>query len=179
MEHSKKKPAIQKKSIEALQKQVNEYLAGWQRCKADFENYKKQQQEWADSFRLFAKEDTLMEIIPVIDNFELALSHAPKDPQIKSWSEGIAHVKRQLEEIINRNNVKKIEVKGGDLFDPKIHECVSEPMKDDKLSRVDDNSENQKNNLIVKEVLQNGYILGEKILRPAKVSIITKIEKND
>ncbi|MFH1182845.1 MAG: nucleotide exchange factor GrpE [Candidatus Moraniibacteriota bacterium] len=168
-----------KNDFESQKKQAEEYLAGWQRSLADFENYKKQQQEWSDDFRLFAKEEILREIIPVIDNFELALSHTPNDPQTKSWSEGIAHVKRQLEEILNRNNVKNIEVKSGDLFDPRIHECVSEPEKENKRVCVDGNSENQKNNLIVKEVLGNGYILGEKILRPAKVTIIMKIGKND
>lgn len=163
MEASPKKIPEQKKVIESLQKLAEDYLAGWQRCKADFENYKKQQSEWADNFRLLANEGIIEEIIPVIDNFELALTHLPRNPEAKAWSEGIIHIKKQLEEILSKNNVSKIETKRGDFFDPRLHECV--------LEKECQDSKNQKNNLIVEEVVRNGYLLGEKILRPVKVTI--------
>jgi len=173
MESSKKKPINQKKLIELLQNQTNEYLAGWQRCKADFENFKKQQQEWMKNYRLFANEDLLLEIIPVIDNLELALSHIPQNSESKSWGEGIVHIKKQLEEVLSHNNVRIIEVKPQDVFDPHIHECVAGSSEKDSFCEAK-NSENQKNILIVKEAARNGYRLGEKILRPAQVTVISK-----
>lgn len=179
MEASKKKIPEQKKVIESLQKLAEEYLSGWQRCKADFENYKKQQPEWANNFRLQANEDIIQEIIPVIDNFELALIHLPKNPETKSWSEGILHIKRQLEEILGKNNVKKMEIKRGDVFDPRLHECISEQKSGNELTCKEENSKNQKNNLIVEEVVRSGYLLGEKILRPAKVTIRQTLATSD
>jgi len=170
----KKELNKQKDDFELQKKQAEEYLAGWQRCKADFENYKKQQQEWAKDYRLFANENILQEIIPVVDNFELALKHAPESPEVKSWSDGILHIKRQLEEILNYNDVKKIEVSQGDVFDPTIHECVSNRNESNKHACNSENSGNQKNNLIVEEVVRHGYLLGEKILRPAQVTITEK-----
>ena len=171
MESSKKKVLEQKKAVESLQKLADEYLSGWQRSKADFENYKKQQADWANNVRLSANEEIIQEIIPVVDNFELALVHAPKNSEVKAWSEGIIHTKRQLEEVLNRHNVKKIEVKPGDLFDPQLHDCVSEKALEDEFSCAGEDSKNQKNNLIVESVVRSGYLLGEKILRPAKVTI--------
>jgi len=174
MQSSQKKIPEQKKAIESLQKLAEEYLSGWRRTKADFENYKKKQAEWADSFRLTANENIISEIIPVIDNFELALAHLPQNPEEKSWSEGIIHIKRQLEEILSKNNVKKMNVKTGDFFDPNIHECINNPLAERFPEEKKSISKNQKNELLVKEVVLSGYFLGSKTLRPAKVTVETR-----
>lgn len=164
----KKKNPDQKKLIETIQNQADEYLAGWKRCKADFENYKKQQEESTQNFRVYANESLLREIIPVIDNFELALNHIPEKSENESWQQGILHIKKQLEEILTSNNVHKIEVKTGDHFDPYFHECVKDNNTDIHKSNE---SEETDNSLIVEKIIRNGYKLGEKLLRPAQVTL--------
>jgi len=172
MDTSKKKSPDQKKLIEELQKQVAEYLDGWKRCKADFENYKKQQEERADSFRIYATEDILLQIIPVIDNFELAVDHIPQTPENKLWKEGILHIKKQLDDILSSQGVKKIDLKSGDLFDPNIHECIADNAKSEQKSEscTEDCTEHGES-FVVEKITRNGYIIGEKLLRPAQVTI--------
>jgi molecular chaperone GrpE len=167
----KQPPKEQKEIIDKLQKQSNEYLAGWQRCKADFENYRKQQEEWAKDYCQRATEDLIFEIVPVLDNFELALNHLPQNPDARSWSEGIAHIKRQLEEVLEKNKVKKIEVKPGDPFNPNLHECVNGSQIEDSSERQPPNSKKQKIEFIVKEVMLTGYYLNNRVLRPTKVTV--------
>jgi len=147
-----------------LRQQADEYLNGWKRCKADFENYKKQQQEWAVSFRAYASEDLLREIIPVIDNFELALNHIPEVPENKSWKEGVSHIKKQLEDILSIHNVKKIEVKPGDNFNPNLHECVNVKEQEKNLQEIEKFQ-------LVDKVVRSGYLISGKLLRPAGVTI--------
>jgi len=163
MESSRKKFANKKNLTNSLQQQAAEYLAGWKRCKADFENYKKKQQDWEKSVRLYATEDIILKIIPVIDNFELSINHIPQIEENKSWKEGISHVKKQLEDVLTSFGVTQIKVQPGDLFDPVIHECVAPISKE--------NSSNQKNNIILKEIIRSGYQLGDKVLRPAQVTV--------
>lgn len=160
---SKKKLPDRKKLFKELQQRADEYLAGWQRSKADFENYKRSQQEWEKNVRLYAAEDLLHKIIPVIDNFELSINHIPQNEESKPWREGILHIKRQLEDVLVSCGVSVVEVKPGDSFDPNIHECVAEVCEGD--------SDNQKNDIILKKVVRSGYRLGDKILRPAQVTV--------
>ena len=172
MINTKKQFDKQKKSVvelqEQAQEQANEYLAGWKRCKADFENYKKQQEELTQNFRVYANEALLQDIIPVIDNFELALNHIPETSENKSWQQGVLHIKKQLDEVLVNNNVRKIEVKTGDQFDPYFHECVKDNNND-----IPESSESGKsdNTLVVEKIIRNGYKLGEKLLRPAQVTL--------
>lgn len=163
------------KKLEELEKQVNEYLDGWKRCKADFENYKKQQQDSLDNFRLYATEDILLKIIPVVDNFELAVNHIPQTPENKPWREGILHIKKQLDDILTSHGVKKIDSKAGDLFDPILHECVekSEPSSASHIECEKD-SENPKNSPVIDKIVRNGYTIGDKLLRPVQVTIKNK-----
>lgn len=170
MNDGKKKLSDQKKLIETLQKQTDEYLAGWKRCKADFENYKKQQREWAESFRVYATEEIIQDLIPVFDNFELAVNHIPQTPESKSWREGVSHTKKQLEEVLGRYGLKKIAVQSGDPFDPHFHECV-EAQNDTQVKQCEEgNIENEKESLVVDKILRSGYLLGEKLIRPAQVT---------
>jgi len=163
-----------KDKAESLQQQAEEYLDGWKRCKADFENYKKQQQEWAASFRIYAAQDVLEEIIPVIDNFELAVDHIPQTPANESWLEGISHIKKQLEHILESHNVTAIDVQPGQVFDPNIHECAEGQTSEECLS---DGSKPGASKIA--KVVRKGYKIGEKLLRPARVVLATTENRND
>lgn len=169
---SKKQFEEQKKTMEKLQAQANEYLSGWQRSKADFENYKKQQEEWAKKFKIFACEDMIVELIPILDLFELALKHIPEEKNNKIWKEGLAQTKKQLETVLENRGVIKIEVKPGDIFNPYFHEAVENHHHKNKFENHENaSSENQKNKPIVETVIQSGYIMDNKVLRPTKIII--------
>jgi molecular chaperone GrpE len=161
-----------KKPVENLRKQAEEYLEGWKRCKADFENYKKQQQDWAAGFRLYATQEILEEIIPVIDNFELAVNHIPQTPENKNWLEGITHIKKQLEDILAAHAVTAITARPGDVFDPNIHECVQRPAEEECAA-----TNNESFIFQVAEVIRPGYKIGDKLLRPAQVTLKSPNEK--
>jgi len=170
MNKPKSKQLEEKEASNKLRQQAEEYLAGWKRCKADFENYKKRQQEWVKNFSIYSTEEILKEIIPVVDNFELALDHIPEVSENNSWKEGIFHIKKQLEDILTSHNVKKIEVKPGDSFDPNLHECVN-------LKESEENSEETNNFLVLDKIVRNGYLMGDKLIRPAQVT--TKLTTNN
>lgn len=166
MEASKKKPTDQKKLIETLQNQAEEYLEGWKRCKADFENFKKNQEEWKNSFRRYATEAILEDIIPVIDNFELAIQHMPETKENEHWGQGILHIKKQLEDILTNHGIKKIEINQDDPFDPAFHECIEQTQQEECTTE-----DESKKSLIVEKVVRPGYLLGDKLLRPARVTV--------
>ncbi len=151
-----------------LKEKNAEYLAGWQRSKADFENYRRQQEEWAKNLRINIKDDFLQEIFPVLDNFNLALEHIPADEKTQTWLLGLSQIKKQLEILLENSSVKKIATQPGDSFDPHIHEAIEEK----KISNEEKGtSQNQKNILRVEKVLRDGYSLDGKILRPTQVSV--------
>jgi len=169
MTSNKKKPEELEKANTELKQQVTEYLDGWKRCKADFENYKRQQEEWAKSFQNYATENILGEIIPVIDNFELAVDHIPQTPENRTWREGILHIKKQLGDILINHGVKKIELKPGDSFDPNTHECIeNQPVPPEKCEPA---SSNQEKPPVIEKIIRNGYVVGDKLLRPAQVTV--------
>lgn len=128
-------------------------LDSWKRCQADFENYKKDQVKHQEEFRKYAKMDVTLQILPVLDNFEISLEHVPEEKKGNGWVEGIVHIKRQIEDVLKNNGVEEIAVKEGDKFDPEIHEAISG--KGEK----------------VKKVLQKGYKLNRRIIRAARVEV--------
>lgn len=139
-----------------------EYLEGWRRCQADFENYKKRQLEMKKDIISFANENIITEILPVLDNFYASTEHIPQDQKESPWVTGIGYIQRQLEQVLENNNVEEIKIKEGDKFDPNVMEAIS-----DSNMRMESESANKEN--IVKKIVVRGYKLGEKIIRPAKV----------
>ena len=140
------------------EKKKTEYLSGWQRCLADFENYKKRQLETQRNVEQFSKERIILEILPVVDNFEASLAHVPEKEKDSAWVVGINHIKTQLENILKDNGISEIETKAGDEFDPEIHEAVSK------------GEEGKEKNKISK-ILQKGYKSGERVIRAVKVAV--------
>ena len=130
------------------------------RLQADFANYKKRTASEKLQISEVVKMDVLSRILPVIDNFERALK-APTDAvsdDVHSFIEGYEMIYKQLMAVLEKEGVTKIEAVGKP-FDPNYHQAVmrvpSEEYDDD----------------IVVEVLQEGYLLGEKTLRPAMVKV--------
>jgi molecular chaperone GrpE len=138
--------------------QATEYLDGWQRAQAEFANYRKRQDaEWAQ-MRARVTADVMQKILPAADDFERALSASPDDMDQSTWREGIIMIKAKLDTILESEGVMPIETEG-QSFDPVYHEAVT-------YEEADGYEEGQ----IIGEV-QKGYMLGERILRPALVRV--------
>ncbi|MBI4132261.1 MAG: nucleotide exchange factor GrpE [Candidatus Sungbacteria bacterium] len=133
-----------------------EYLEGWQRAKADLINYKKDEARRFDEFLKFAAEGLIAELVPALDSFDLALQHGmPKDVE-----RGIVMIRSQLEDILRRRGLEVLQPRG-QKFDPAFHESLGEVETEGEEGTV-------------AEVLQPGYLLQGKLLRPARVKIAKK-----
>lgn len=141
-------------------KKSQDSLDGWKRCQADFENYRKRQDESRKELREFILEDLALQIMPVVDNFQMSLSHVPENQKEGAWVQGILHIQRQLETILKDNGISEIEAKEGDAFNPEIHEAVENHQEEEK--------EEQHR---IKKIISKGYKIGEKVIRAAKVIV--------
>lgn len=140
-----------------LQAKCDEYLAGWKRAQADYMNLKKDTEREKAEFSKYANERLLERLLPAIDQFELALEHAPAgiaDP----WISGLKAVKNTWEAAFHDIGLEHVPTDGA--FDPLIHEAVGE----------EDGGEAGK----IVRVVRSGWRLHGKLLRPARV-IISKI----
>ncbi len=140
--------------------QCDEYLAGWKRALADYDNLKKDLARERTHMRVHALERAAHGMLPVLDHFDAAVRFAPDghDPKMKQWLSGVLHVRKELEDALKDLGLKPFgEV--GDIFDPNLHEAASERHEEGKSDHV------------VLEIVSRGWKLGEKIVRPAKVII--------
>jgi len=146
------------KKIEELEKQKNEYLAGWQRARADFLNYKREEMERVKGFLEYANEELIAKLLPILDNFTEAEKNVPEEKR-DDYYKGICQIKKQFDEFLKTQGLEEIKTVG-EIFDPSVHEVVSELETKDKVQ-----------NTIIEEV-QKGYKINGRLLRPAKVKIV-------
>lgn len=154
----------QESEIEQLAKKAAENLDGWQRCQADFENYKKRSSESQKDLVKYATQSIILEILPVIDNFHASTDHIPAEQKDNSWVTGIMYIQKQLENIVTENGVEEIEVKVGGNFDPIYHEAIED--KECVDCKVDHKYKNK-----IKKVLTKGYKIGDRVIRAARVVV--------
>jgi molecular chaperone GrpE len=145
-----------KKELEEIEKKRDEYFAGWQREKADFLNYKKQEFERLKGTLCIAKESLFSELIPVLDSFELAEKAIPEEEKENNNIKGLILIKKQLEDSLKGLGLREIESIGKN-FDANLHEAVEE--------------EEGKEPGIIFEEVEKGYSFEDKVIRPAKVKI--------
>ncbi|MBT3322459.1 MAG: nucleotide exchange factor GrpE [Anaerolineae bacterium] len=134
----------------ALAEKENDVL----RARADFANYKKRIERNRVQERQDMKGDIIKRFLPVLDDMLRALQNAPED----SWVDGIQLIYRKLEGVLESENMTRIEAEGVE-FDPNFHEAIGEVESDEYESGQ------------VAEVLQEGYMLGERVIRPAMVRV--------
>jgi molecular chaperone GrpE len=144
-----------KEQITEMTVQRDEYLAGWQRAKADFINYKKEEMKKVEDIARYGSENLIKDLISVMDNFDLALRTLEKAEPVEK---GIYLIRTQIDDILKKRGLEKLEIKIGDAFDPSVAEALSE---------VD---AEQPPGTVVQEI-EPGYRLHEKIVRPARVII--------
>lgn len=125
------------------------------RLAADFENYKKRAARERQEYVTLANERLIVELIPILDDLERALA-AAEEHQEAQLEEGVELVHRSLAGLLERNGVKPIETEG--QFDPHVHEALlSQPSEAEEGSVID--------------VVQKGYKLGDRVVRPARVVV--------
>jgi molecular chaperone GrpE len=138
-----------------LEKERDEYLNDLKRVAADFENYRKRVARDLVGLVARAHERLVKELLPVLDDLERALEAAAQHEEAK-LEEGVRLVHRELVEALAREGLVEVETDG--QFDPHVHEAlVSQPSEQEDGSVI--------------EVLQKGYRLGDRVLRPARVVV--------
>ena len=136
-------------------KKAEEYLGSWQRAQADFINYKRRNEEERQEFGRYANSQLILQFLPVIDDLERALDAVPQDSQDQDWVEGVRLGERKFKTILEGQGVKPVNALG-EPFDPNFHEAM----------RQDAGKEG-----IVIDEFQKGYIMHDKLLRPALVVV--------
>jgi molecular chaperone GrpE len=143
--------------IKELEKKITQLTGGWQRAQADFENYKKRVAQEKIDLCNNSNANLIYDILPVLDNFQLAAKHVPENLKGDNWAQGIRAIEKQLEDVLASEGLERIETIGT-KFDPNFHEATehvaSEKPEDE----------------IVEEILA-GYKFNNTILRPAKVKV--------
>ncbi|MFZ2098211.1 MAG: nucleotide exchange factor GrpE [Anaerolineales bacterium] len=144
---------------QALVKQ-DEYLGGWQRERAEFFNYKKRMEREQTQGGQNAFASAIRRYLDIADDLERALknNNRPTDGNGAIWAEGIDLIYRKLVAAFEADGVKRID-KDCKFFDPNLHEAISH----------EDSPEHESGQII--EVVQPGYTLGERVIRPARVRV--------
>ncbi len=153
VDFEEKKKSVGNAEVEKLQQEIADLKTTVQRTQADFINYKRRTEEERAKIALFANELLIVELLSVLDNFDRSLQH--QDDSGKSFVEGILLIKKQILDLLEKNQVKEIPTDGD--FDPNFHYAVLQ-------------EEGEEANKIL-EVLQKGYTLGDKVIRPSMVKV--------
>jgi molecular chaperone GrpE len=153
-----------KKKLEEKEKEAKENYERLLRTAADFENYKKRAAKEKEDWTRFANEDLIRSVLPFIDNLERAVNHAQKVADTGVLIEGVRLTIQQLLQNLNKFGLSSFE-SVGKPFDPAIHEAML-------VIETDAHEPNQ-----VIEEFQKGYLLNDRLLRPATVSVSKAQEK--
>ncbi|MGB2761978.1 MAG: nucleotide exchange factor GrpE [Minisyncoccales bacterium] len=149
---------VDKEELKKCEKQKEEYLAGWQRARADFLNYKKEEMERIGGLLFYAQEEMILKILPVLDNFNLVEKKLPQDLKDNPNIEGIFQIKNQIQDFLKNYGIEEMKVLG-EKFDPNFHEVVEEVEIKDKEKGI-----------IVEEI-QKGYLIQGRVLRATRVKV--------
>lgn len=146
--------------LKQARKEKEEYLVGWQKERADFANYKKQEEDRKAMFSESMRERILSRFLSVMDSFNMAFANREAWEKVDvNWRKGVEYIHSQMNTVFEEYGVFEIG-KVGEVFDPNIHES---------LEMVDTN-EKDKNHTIA-SVIQKGYKIGDRVLRPARVNV--------
>lgn len=143
--------------LEEAKNKAEEYLNNWKRERADFLNYKKDEAKRLGELAKFANEGMILEVIQVLDNVEMAMKHVPDRlrEEHKEWLDGLARSLKDFEELLRQYGVERIKTEG-QKFDPELHEAIN-PEEGEDI-----------------EEIRAGYKMHDKVIRPARVRILSK-----
>ena len=152
------KIAKMREQLREAQQKRDEYLDGWQRCKADAINARKEAAQLHDRAHGRGKESVLEDIIPVLDSFDMAAGGDAWLAVDENWRNGIDLIRNQLLDVLSRHDIKRFG-KVGEQFDHVRHEAVQE--LDDVAGESGE----------IVRVLRYGYRFGDRVIRPAQVIV--------
>jgi len=146
--------------LKKSQADAQEYLTGWQRAKADFVNARKRDEEERKEFIKFSNERLIESLIPVLESFDLAMGNKEVWEKVdKNWRVGVEYIYSQLKKTLNESGLEEISPVG-EKFDPARDEAAEYvPVTDEKQDHV------------ILGVIQKGYSLNKKQMRPPKVKV--------
>lgn len=147
----------EQQKLEQCQIALAEWQGKYTRLSADFENFKKRIIKERSIWDETARADLLIKLLAIVDNFDRAMQHQQEFPEeLKTWADGIKMIHQSFKEYLQSSGVKEVPYES---FNPEFHEA---------LMQVD--SEDHKAGNIV-SVMEKGYLLNDRVLRPAKVSV--------
>lgn len=147
--------------LKACRKEKEEYLAQLQRERADFINYKKEEDSRFKRSIEYNQERFISDLLPVLDSYDMAFSNKEAWEKVdKNWRMGVEYIHQQILKVLAEYGVTPIEVNLGDAFDHNIHEPIENT----------ETADTSKSNTI-SEITQSGYKVGDRVLRPARVKV--------
>lgn len=149
--------AEQSVKYQELKQQITELTDALQRERADVINVRRQHDDQITMLRATVKAGVVTELLPIIDNFERALKHIPKDLEDNDYVKGVNGIVKQFEKTLEQMGVERIKTVG-EIFDPRLHEAISMEDGDGTVE-------------IICEELQPGYRLGDQVIRHAMVNV--------
>ena len=144
--------------LEKLRAESEEYQQRLLRTQADFDNFRRRTVKEKEELGKYASAKLITELLPVIDNFERALGSAGESADASSYAKGVEMIFRQLEGVLKAEGLTPMEAEG-QPFNPEFHQAIMQVESDEHEEGI------------VVEVVQKGYLLKDKVLRPAMVKV--------
>lgn len=144
--------------LEAANKQIQELTETAKRALADLQNYRRRVEEERTAFVQFANVALILELLPILDNFQRAFVAVPEKILKSDWFKGALAIEQQLVAVVKKQGVTEMQSQVGKKLDPKVHEAVA--------------SGTGEKDMVIEE-FEKGYLLGDKVIRPAKVKVGT------
>lgn len=141
--------------LDVCKKELADWQSKYTRLSADFENYKRRIAKEHSELMGVVRAQMLTNVLAIVDDFDRAMSHKDES-ETRSWVNGITMIYQSMQDYLKKMGVKEVSY---DLFDPSLHEALLQVESDD-----------HKPGEIV-EVMEKGYMLGDRVVRPAKVSV--------
>ncbi|MDR3575487.1 MAG: nucleotide exchange factor GrpE [Anaerolineaceae bacterium] len=150
--------AALKEELDKTQKQSKDFFEGWQRERADFSNYKKRIEREQSQLSQNLSGSIIKKYLVVLDDLDRALKTRPAEGDGAGWADGIELIYRKLQKILEAEGISRMPAEN-ETFDPIRHEAISH----------EDNADHKSGEII--EVVQQGYLIGDRVLRPALVRV--------
>lgn len=146
--------------LKACKKEKEEYLTGWQKERAEFVNYRKQEEDRKALFSEAVRERILTRFLSVLDSFDMAFANKEAWEKVdENWRKGVEHIYSQMNAVFEEYDIKPIG-ENGENFDPNIHQSIE---------MVETNKKGLEHKIA--SVIQKGYKLGDRVIRPARVNV--------
>lgn len=157
-------PEALKQELDRVRAKSDEYLDNWRRAAADLANYRKRAEKEASETVRAANSVLILRLLPILDDFDRAFQTIPEGLQDLTWVDGIRLISRKMRAVLEAEGLKPIETLGKP-FDPNLHEAV-----------IHEETDKYEEGRVIGE-LQKGYMLHDRVLRPALVKVSKKKEQ--